>query len=105
HDTYPTQAAYCASKFAVRAMSDCVRKEVSKINVRIMSVSPGAVETEVGSQTTFKKLKSEFDEMRKSVGPLDPEVIAQAILYAYLQPNHVCIREMIITPTPSVSEE
>lgn len=102
---YPTQAAYCASKFGVRAMTDSVRKEVSKYNIRLMIVSPGAVETEVGSQTTVKKLKTEFDAMRKQVNPLDPDVIAQAILFAYEQPNHVCFREMIIAPTPTVSEE
>lgn len=105
HDAYPTQAAYCASKFAVRALTDSIRKEVSQYNIRLMSVSPGAVETEVGSQTTFKELKAEFDEMRQKVSPLDPIAIAQAIFYAYQQPQQVCFREMIITPTPTVSEE
>ncbi len=105
YDSYPTQSAYCASKFAVRALTDVVRKEVSQYNVRLCSVSPGAVETEVGSQTTFKNLKAEFDKMRKQVHPLDPDVIAQAILYAYEQPNPICFREMIIAPTPTVSEE
>ncbi len=102
---YPAQAAYCASKFAVRAMTDSVRKEISKYNIRVMSVSPGAVETEVGKQTTSKKLKAEFDQMRKWVGPLEPETIAQAVFYTYLQPEHVCFREMIIAPTPIVREE
>jgi NADP-dependent 3-hydroxy acid dehydrogenase YdfG len=105
HDAFPTQAAYCASKFAVRALTDSVRKEVSNYNIRLMSVSPGAVETEVGSQTTHKNLKTAFDAMRKQANPLDPTVIAQAILYAYEQPIHVCIRELIIAPTPNVTGE
>lgn len=105
YEAYPTQAAYSASKFGIRAMTDSVRKEVSKYNVRLMLVSPGAVETEVGKETTFKKLKAEFDEMRKKVNPLDPDTIAEAIFFAYEQPNQVCFREMIITPTPTVSEE
>jgi len=105
HAAYPTMSIYCASKFAVWAMTDTVRKEVSKYNVRLILISPGAVESEVGSQTTFKKLKTEFDAVRKEVNPLDPDSIAQAILYAYEQPQQVCFREMIIAPTPTVSEE
>jgi NADP-dependent 3-hydroxy acid dehydrogenase YdfG len=105
HAPYPLQAAYSASKFALRALTECIRQEVSGYNIRLMLVSPGAVETEVGKETTCPKIKAEFDSMRKAVGPLDPHCIAEAVLFAYEQPDHVCFRDMVITPTPTVSEE
>jgi NADP-dependent 3-hydroxy acid dehydrogenase YdfG len=99
HGAYPTQAAYCASKFAIWALTTSVRQEVSPHGVRVMMVSPGAVETEVGKQTSSKQMKASFDEMRKKMNPLDPSSIAKAILYAYEQPPQFCMREMIIAPT------
>lgn len=99
HTAYPKQAAYCASKFAVWALTTSVRQEVSPHNVRVMMISPGAVESEVGSHTTSKQLKSDFDAMRKEMEPLDPNNVAQAVLYAYEQPQNFCLREMVLAPT------
>lgn len=98
--TFPNHAAYCGTKFAVHAISENVREEVAKHNVRIVTIAPGAVETELLGHTTSAEIKAGYEEWKKQmVKILAAEDIARGILYAYSQPPGVCVREVVINAT------
>ncbi len=102
-NTYPNHAAYCGTKFAVHAMSENLREDVADKNVRVITIAPGAAETELLSHTTSDDIKSGYTEWKKSMadqgGVLAAEDVANAIFYAYQQPQRVCIREIVIAAT------
>jgi NADP-dependent 3-hydroxy acid dehydrogenase YdfG len=95
--TFQKHAVYCATKFAVHALSETIREEVSQYNVRVITIVPGAVETELITHTTSKEIQKEW--WNGLNGILKPEDVAKAILFAYEQPQDVCLREIVITPT------
>lgn len=98
--TFPNHAAYCATKFGVHALSENIRSEVAQHNVRVITIAPGAVETELLSHTTNKKIIQAYEEWKNEMGPtLNPIDIANAVWYAYNQPQNICIRELVIAPT------
>lgn len=98
--TFPNHAAYCGTKFAVHAISENVREEVSAFDVRVTTIAPGAVETELLSHTTSNDIKDGYGDWKDSMGGvLAPDDIARAIDYAYQQPQNVCIREIVLAPT------
>ncbi|MBU5466799.1 SDR family oxidoreductase [Virgibacillus sp. MSJ-26] len=79
---------YCATKFAVRAISTGLEKELANTGVRATNISPGMVETPLSS-------KSPFESDRKK---LDPADIAKAVIYAVTQPDHVNVNEITVRP-------
>lgn len=97
HVVVPTGAVYCATKYAVWAISEGLRQE-SK-NIRVTTISPGVVETELGSDITDDSAEEALKEFRKTA--LTPDAIARAVLYAVSQPDDVDVNEMIIRPTAS----
>lgn len=98
--TFPNHAAYCGTKFAVHAISENVREEVAESNVRVITIAPGAVETELLSHTTSDQIKEEYGNWKESMGgALAANDIANATCFAYQQPQSVCIRELVITAT------
>lgn len=98
--TFPNHAAYCGTKFAVSAMTENVREEVAEFGVRVMSVCPGAVETELLSHTTSEEIKTGYQDWKTAMGgALNAEDIAQSVLFAYQQPQRVCLREIVIAAT------
>ena len=97
HVVVPTGAVYCATKYAVWAISEGLRQE-SK-NIRVTTISPGVVETELGSDITDDSAEEALKEFRKTA--LTPDAIARAVLYAVSQPDNVDVNEMIIRPTAS----
>jgi NADP-dependent 3-hydroxy acid dehydrogenase YdfG len=89
---------YAATKFAVRAISEGLRKEESVgSNIRSTIISPGAVTTELTASITDMDLKPGVEEIYK--GAIDAESIARAIAFAIEQPSDVAINEMVIRPT------
>ncbi|MBE9183073.1 SDR family oxidoreductase [Oculatella sp. LEGE 06141] len=94
HVVAPTAAVYCATKYAVRAISEGLRQESKTIRVTI--ISPGVVETELGSDITDEPAKGFLKELRKDA--LNPDTIARAVLYAVSQPNDVDVNEVIVRP-------
>lgn len=90
---------YAATKHAVRAISEGLRKEesVGNNNIRVTIISPGAVSTELTNSITDMDLKPGIDEIYK--GAIDAESIARAIAFAIEQPSDVSVNEMIIRPT------
>ncbi|WP_158145963.1 SDR family oxidoreductase [Vibrio fluvialis] len=98
--TFPDHAAYCGTKFAVHAISENVREEVAASNVRVTTIAPGAVETELVSHITSDAIKSGYDAWKQEMGGvLDADDVARAVVFAYQQPQNVCIREIALAPT------
>ncbi|HBH7870491.1 SDR family oxidoreductase [Vibrio parahaemolyticus] len=98
--TFPNHAAYCGTKFAVHAISENVREEVAASNVRVTTIAPGAVETELLSHTTSQDIKDGYDAWKVDMGGvLAADDVARAVMFAYQQPQNVCIREIALAPT------
>lgn len=98
--TFPNHAAYCGTKFAVHAITENIREEVSQHNVRMVIIAPGVVETALLTHTTSDEIIDNYSDWKKAIGGgLRPEDIANAISYAYAQPQNVCIREIVIATT------
>lgn len=98
--TFSNHAAYCGTKFAVHAMTENLRQEVSQHNVRVIVIAPGAVETELLSHTTSDAIREGYESWKKDMGgALISEDIAQSIVFAYQQPQRVCVREIVVCAT------
>ncbi|MBN3848588.1 SDR family oxidoreductase [Paraburkholderia sp. Ac-20342] len=97
HAVTPTAAVYCASKYAVRALSDGLRQETDSLRVTV--VSPGVVESELADHITDETARSAMREFRRIALP--PQAVAQAIGYAIAQPDGVDVSEIIVRPTAS----
>ncbi len=98
--TFPDHAAYCGTKFAVHAISENVREEVAPSNVRVTTIAPGAAETELLSHTTSQDIKDGYDAWKVDMGGvLAADDVARAVMFAYQQPQNVCIREIALAPT------
>lgn len=93
----PTAAVYCASKFAVRAISDGLRQESS--NIRVTCVNPGVVESELASTITHAETKAAMDVYRSVA--LKPADIARAVRQVIEAPEGVDTTEITIRPTAS----
>jgi NADP-dependent 3-hydroxy acid dehydrogenase YdfG len=90
---------YNASKWAVGAFSEALRKEVYQNNIRVTIIEPGLVATELPQHVTDPKAKETTASFYGSVKNLESEDIAAAIVYAVTQPPHVNVNEMLIRPT------
>lgn len=97
HSVAPTAAVYCASKYAVHALSEGLRQE-SK-TVRVTLISPGVTTTELGHDITDDTAKAFLRQLRED--SLDPVAIARGVLFAISQPDGVDTNEIIIRPTTS----
>lgn len=90
---------YNASKWAVGAFSEALRKEVYQNNIRVTIIEPGLVATELPQHVTDPKAKETTANFYGSVKNLDSEDIAAAIVYAVTQAPHVNVNEILIRPT------
>ena len=98
--TFDNHSVYCGTKFAVHSITESMRKEVASSNVRMITISPGVVETELLSHTTDNNIKENYNEWKKSIeSGLDASKIASCVEFAYNQPQDVCIREIVIAKT------
>lgn len=98
HQVYSGGTVYCATKYAVTAISDGLKRELLGTKIRVSSVDPGAVETEF-SEVRFKGNTERAKKMYEGFTPLTPIDIADAVFYCASRPEHINIREMIILPT------
>ncbi|MGY8869204.1 MAG: SDR family oxidoreductase [Pseudomonadales bacterium] len=98
--SFPNHVAYVGTKFAVSAISENVREEVADSGVRIMSICPGAVETELLSHTTSQEIIEGYEDWKESMGGvLIADDIARTAAFMYAQPQGVNIRDVVITAT------
>ena len=96
HKVFPGSAVYCATKYAVRAISEGLRLE-SNGEIRSTNISPGAVATEL--TTTISDLDTAARMKALYAIAIDADAIARAIAYAIEQPSDVDVNEIIIRPT------
>lgn len=102
--TLPDHAVYCGSKFAVSAISEALRAELAEYDVRVISICPGAVETELLAHTRAANIRAAYTRWKQSIGgALHPDDIARAVHFAYAQPQLTCIREIVLAPTRQVA--
>ncbi|WP_336146317.1 SDR family oxidoreductase [Marinobacter salarius] len=96
HKLFPGAAVYCATKYAVKALSEGLRMEAGD-EIRSTNISPGAIDTELTSTITDPNAKQAADELYKVA--IDSDAVARAIVYAIEQPADVDINEIILRPT------
>ncbi|KAJ1910126.1 hypothetical protein IWQ60_010822 [Tieghemiomyces parasiticus] len=102
HDVYPNGSIYCATKFAVDAITRTLRYELANSNVRISALSPGFVETEF-SMVRFNGDKERADKVYQGMTPLIGEDIAETALFIASRPPHVEVAEAIVVPKGQAS--
>ena len=95
---YPGGAVYCASKFAVRAISEGIRMDVHGSGIRVTNVEPGLVETEF-SDVRFRGDRDRAAKVYQGYQPLSAEDVAETILWCVQRPPHVNVQELVIYPT------
>jgi NADP-dependent 3-hydroxy acid dehydrogenase YdfG len=99
HQVSPTAAVYCATKFAVRAISDGLRQETDKIRVTV--ISPGVTESELADSISDQSAREAMRSYRRVA--ISADAVARAILYALSQPDEVDVSEVIVRPTASAA--
>jgi NADP-dependent 3-hydroxy acid dehydrogenase YdfG len=97
HAVYPTAAVYCATKYAVLAISEGLRQENDDIRVTV--ISPGVTRSDLAETITDAGAKAAMDDFRKVA--IEPDAIARAIAFAIGQPGDVDVSEIIVRPTAS----
>ncbi len=90
---------YNVTKWGVVAFSEALRQEVLSSNIRVTTIEPGAVATELSSHISDAEVKKQQEEWVSKITPLASEDIANAIIYAVTQPQHVDVNEILIRPT------
>lgn len=97
-ENYEYGNVYCASKAAVDSLSRSMRIDLLKNNIKVTNIAPGMAETEF-SIVRFKGDKNKADSVYKGIQPLTGKDIADVIYFCATLPEHVCINDLIITPT------
>ncbi|MGY1549038.1 SDR family NAD(P)-dependent oxidoreductase [Streptomyces sp. MN6] len=97
--TASAAGVYAATKAGINAFSEALRQEVTEQGVRVVVVEPGFVSTELTTHITDPALRTMAQDMAASMRTLDPEDIAEAVLYAVSQPAHVAVNEILVRPT------
>ncbi|GGQ25563.1 oxidoreductase [Actinomadura coerulea] len=90
---------YGATKFGITAFSEALRQEVTAQGVRVVVVEPGFVATELISHNTDPAMRALARDMAAAMRTLQPEDIANAVVYAVTQPEHVAVNEILVRPT------
>lgn len=98
HQTYPNGNVYCATKAAVRVISEGLKQDLLGTPVRVTSVDPGLVETEF-SQVRFRGDTQRAKKVYQGLTPLTPDDVADVIFFCATRPPHVNISEVLLMPT------
>ncbi len=101
-EVYPKGAVYCATKFAVEALTLGMRQDFVPFGVKVSSVCPGAVETEF-SLVRFKGDADRAGKIYDGFQPLEADDIADVIQYIITRPAHVNIQDVLIMPAAQAS--
>ena len=96
----PGNAVYCGTKHFVRAMLDSFRSESIRegTNIRTTTIYPGAIKTELLNAVAESEAKNMISQFYENVG-LTPDIIANAVLYAVSQPDHVAVPDLVVCPS------
>lgn len=102
YDTYQGGGVYCATKYAVRAITDTLRKELVASPIRVSMISPGMAKTEF-SLVRFSGDGDRADKTYHGLEALSAEDIAEIVLFMASRPPHVNIADVIVYPTHQAS--
>ena len=94
---YPGGSVYCATKAAVKALTDGLRIDLVDTPIRVTLIKPGLVETNF-SVIRFRGDKSKADNVYKGIHPLNGDDIARTVLFAAQVPDYMQIAEMLVMP-------
>lgn len=97
HAVYPTAAVYCATKYAVLAISEGLRQE--NTDIRVTVISPGVTRSELADSISDAGARQAMNDFRKIA--IEPEAIGRAIAFAVEQPGDVDVSEIIVRPIAS----
>ncbi len=95
-EIYEKGNVYCASKYAVDAISKSMRVDLLRHKIKVTSVNPGAAETEF-SLVRFKGDEAAANKMYEGYTPLSAEDVAEVVYYTTTLPPHVCINDLVLT--------
>jgi hypothetical protein len=98
HEVFPAGSVYSATKYAVRALTMTMEKELSRTGVRVTNISPGAVDTELATHITDEAVLETHRRRPPDFRKLAARDIANAIVYALTQPDYVNVNEIIVRP-------
>lgn len=98
HEIYYGGNVYCATKHAVNALTKGMRTDFLKYGIKVTQISPGACETNF-SVVRFHGDKEKADKVYEGYDPLVAQDIADVVEFALTRPAHVCLNEIIMTPT------
>jgi 3-hydroxy acid dehydrogenase / malonic semialdehyde reductase len=101
-EVYPNGNVYCASKFAVDALTKGMRLDLNAFGIKVTGIHPGLVETEF-SLVRFKGNQEKAGQVYKGMQPLRAEDIADIILYVLNAPPHVQLADITVFPTAQAS--
>jgi 3-hydroxy acid dehydrogenase / malonic semialdehyde reductase len=102
HEVYTSGNVYCATKYAVNALTQSIRLDVLDKNIKVSTVDPGMVRTEFG-EVRFSGDKGKAKKVYEGLIPLTPEDVAEAVLFCATRPPHVNINEVILTCSAQAS--
>jgi NADP-dependent 3-hydroxy acid dehydrogenase YdfG len=94
---FPGLAVYSASKFFVEALSQGLRLETADTGLKVTTIQPGNVATELISMSADEEALEEYGQPGES-RVLDPEDVAASVVHALVQPEHVSVNEILIEP-------
>ncbi len=97
-EVYEKGNVYCASKFAVDALSKSMRIDMLRHNIKVTAVHPGAAETEF-SLVRFKGDEAKANAVYEGFKPLTARDVADIIFYCTTVPEHVCINDLVVCPS------
>ena len=93
-------AVYNMTKFGVHGFSEALRQEALHSGIRVTTVAPGFVETELQGHNRNPVVRRALERSREEIGEaLGADDIADAVLYAVSRPAHVCVNEVVVRPT------
>jgi NADP-dependent 3-hydroxy acid dehydrogenase YdfG len=95
---YPGGSVYCATKAAVKALSDGLRIDLVDTPLRVTNVKPGLVETNF-SVVRFRGDKEKADNVYRGIKPLNGDDIAEVVYFAASAPEHMQVAEVLVMPT------
>jgi 3-hydroxy acid dehydrogenase/malonic semialdehyde reductase len=104
HWVYPNGNIYCATKYAVRALTEALRMDLLGTGIRVSEISPGLVETEF-SKVRFKGDVELANAPYQGISALSAQDIADAVFWCVQRPAHVNIQSVVIYPTDQASTQ
>jgi clavulanate-9-aldehyde reducatase len=97
-------AVYNMTKFGVHGFSEALRQEALHSGIRVTTVAPGFVETELQGHNRSPVVRRAMENAREKIGEvLKAEDIADGVLYAVTRPPHMCVNEVVVRPTAQVN--